>query len=74
MPYAVQLGTFNSDQEPKELEAALQSKAYLTYSVPDAGINNKTKLLFGAFRTEKETAMFTKKLQNQGFEAKVAKR
>jgi cell division septation protein DedD len=74
MPYAVQLGTFNSDQELKELEAALQSKAYLTYSVPDEGANNKTKLLFGAFRTEKETAMFTKKLQNQGFEAKVAKR
>jgi len=74
MPYAIQVGTFNSDQELKKLEADLQSKTYLAYSVPDMAENNKTKLLFGAFRTEKETAIFTKKLQNKGFEAKVVRR
>ena len=74
MPYAIQVGTFNSDQELKKLEADLQSKTYLAYSVPDMAANNKTKLLIGAFRTEKETAIFTKKLQNEGFKAKVVKR
>jgi len=74
MPYAIQVGTFNSDQELKKLEADLQSKTYLAYSVPDMAENNKTKLLFGAFRTEKETAIFTKKLQNKGFEVKVVRR
>lgn len=74
MPYAVQLGTFNSDQKLKKLEADLQSKTYLTYTVPDTTENHKTKLLFGAFRTKKETARYTEKLQNEGFDAKVVKR
>jgi hypothetical protein len=74
MPYAIQVGTFNSDQELKKLEADLQSKTYLAYSVPDMAENSKTKLLLGAFRTEKETAVLTKKLQNEGFEAKVIMR
>ena len=74
MPYAIQVGTFNSDQELKKLEADLQSKAYLTYTVPDTAANNKTKLLFGAFRTKKETAISAKNLQNEGFEARAVKR
>jgi len=74
MPYAIQVGTFNSDQKLKKLEADLQSKTYLTYAVPDATANHRTKLLFGAFRTAKETAIFSKMLQNEGFDAKVVKR
>lgn len=74
MPYAIQVGTFNSDQKLKKLEADLQSKTYLTYAVHDATANHGTKLLFGAFRTAKETAIFAKMLQNEGFEAKVVKR
>ena len=74
MPYAIQVGTFNSDQNLKKLAADLQSKTYLTYAVPDATANHRTKLLFGAFRTAEETAIFTKKLQNEGFEAKVVTR
>jgi cell division septation protein DedD len=74
MPYAIQIGTFNSDQELKKLKADLQSKTYLTYIVPVTAANNKTKLLFGAFRTEKETAKYIKNLQNEGFEAKLVKR
>ena len=74
MPYAIQVGTFNSNQELKMLKADLQSKTYLTYTVPDTAANNKTKLLFGAFRTEEEPAILTKKFQNEGFEAKVVKR
>jgi len=74
MPYAIQIGTFNSDQELKKLKADLQSKTYLTYTVPATAVNNKTKLLFGAFRTEEETAKYIKKLKNEGFEAIVVKR
>lgn len=74
MPYAIQVGTFNTDRERKKFEADLQSKAYLTYTLPNTAANNKTKLLYGAFRTEKETAMFAQKLQNEGFEAKVVQR
>ena len=74
MPYAIQIGTFNSDQELKKLKADLQTKTYLTYTVPAAVANNKTKLLFGAFRTEKETAEYAKMLQNEGFEANVVNR
>jgi cell division septation protein DedD len=74
MPYAIQVGTFNSDQNLKKLEADLQSKTYLTYAVPDATAHHRTKLLFGAFRTAKETAIYRKMLQNEGFEAKVVKR
>ena len=74
MPYAIQVGTFNSDQKLKKLEADLQSKTYLTYAVPDATANHQTKLLFGAFRTAKESEIFSNMLQNEGFETKVVKR
>lgn len=74
MPYAIQVGTFNSDQKLKKLEAGLQSKTYLTYAIPDATANHRSKLLFGAFRTAEETAIFTQKLQNEGFEAKMVTR
>jgi cell division septation protein DedD len=74
MPYAIQIGTVNSDRELKKLKAYLQSKTYLTYTIPDSAANHKTKLLFGAFRTAKESAMFTKKIKNEGLEAKVIKR
>ncbi len=74
MPYAIQVGTFSSDQKLKKLEADLQSKTYLTYAIPDATANHRTKLLFGAFRTAEETEIFTQKLQNEGFEAKVVTR
>jgi SPOR domain len=74
MPYAIQVGTFNSDQNLKKVESDLQSKTYLTYAVPDATANHRTKLLFGAFRTAKEASIFTKMIQNDGFEAKVVTR
>jgi cell division septation protein DedD len=74
MPYAIQVGTANSDHELNELEADLQSKTYLTYAVPDSVANHKAKVLFGAFRTAKESAIFIKQLKNEGLEAKVIRR
>ena len=74
MPYAILVGTFASDLELKKLEADLRSKAYLTYSIPDEPDSNGTRLLIGAFRTAKEATVLTKKLQKEGFNAKVVRR
>jgi cell division septation protein DedD len=74
MPYAIQVGTFDSDQELEKLEADLRSKAYLAYSIPGTPESHKHRLLIGAFRTEKEAAGLTKKLQQEGFKAEVVRR
>jgi cell division septation protein DedD len=74
MPYAIQIGTLISDQELKKLEADLRSKAYLSYSIPDKVDNNKSRLLIGAFKTEKESERLTKMLQEEGFKAEVVRR
>jgi len=74
MPYAVQVGISSKDEELKQLEAALRLKGYLAYSVLDRLYNNKIRLLVGAFRTEKEAAIFAEELQKEGFEPKVVQR
>jgi len=74
MPFAVQVGAFDSDRELKKLEVDLRSKAYLAYSIPGTLDSHKSRLLIGAFRTEKEAARLTKKLQQEGFKAEVVRR
>jgi cell division septation protein DedD len=74
MPYAIQVGIFDSDQERKKLEAELLSKSYLAYSIPEMPKKNKARLLIGAFRKEKDAEGLTIALQKEGFEAKVVKR
>ncbi len=71
LPYAIQVGIFDSDQEAKMLEADFLSKALLTYSIPD---RNNIQVLVGAFRTKKEAAILTKELLMEGFQAKVIQR
>lgn len=71
LPYAIQVGIFDSDQEVKMLEADLRSKALLTYSIPN---RNKIQVLVGAFRTKKEAARLAKELQMEGFQTKVIQR
>ncbi len=74
MPYAIQVGSFDSDQERIQLEADLRSKAYLAYSIPEKTDNNKTRLLIGAFRTEEDASRLTEKLQKAGFTPRVVSR
>lgn len=74
MPYAITLGTFDSDQELRKLEANLQSRAYLAYTIPDKPDTSRTRLLIGAFRTEKDTVELTKALQKEGFTPRVVSR
>jgi cell division septation protein DedD len=74
MPFAVQIGVFSSDEELKRLDADLRSKGYVAYSVSDRLDNNKTRLLVGAFRTEKEAEILAKELEKEGFRPKVIQR
>lgn len=74
MPFAIQVGISFKDEELKKLEADLRSKGYLAYSVLDRLYNNKIRLLVGAFPTEKEAAILTKKLQKEGFKPTVVQR
>jgi cell division septation protein DedD len=74
MPFAVQIGILNSEDELKKLEANLLSKAYLAYSILDGPENKKIKLLLGAYRTEKDASTFAQKLKEEGYNPKVVRR
>jgi len=74
MPFTIQIGVFSGDEELKKVDADLRSKGYLAYSVPDRLDNNKTRLLVGAFRTEKEAEILAKELEKEGFKSKVVRR
>jgi cell division septation protein DedD len=74
VPYAVQVGVSSYDKELKEIEADLESKGYLAYRIPDRRNRGKTRLLIGAFKTEKGAARLTGKLQEEGFDPKVVRR
>ena len=74
MPYAIEVGAFDSDQELKKLEDELRSEAYLAYSIPGIPNSNHARLLIGAFRTEKETEKLSKELRDKGFMPKVVSR
>ncbi len=74
MPYAIQVGVFNSNTALKQQEADLQSKDYLAYSLPDAKDHSMSRLLIGAYRTEKDASRLTQKLQKNGFNPEIVRR
>jgi cell division septation protein DedD len=74
MPYAVQIGILDSGHDLKKLEVDLRSKAYLAYSIPDRKDFNKTRLLIGAYKSEKDAAGLIRKLEEEGFNPKVVQR
>jgi len=71
MPYAIEIGISFSYEEQKMIEADILSKGYLAYSVPDKPPKNKTRILIGAFWTEKEADRIAKKLQKKDLKLKV---
>ena len=73
-PFTVELGIFSDDEKLKKLKAHLISKEYSAYSLPNRATENKTRLLVGAFWTEKEAETVTKDLQKEGFKPKVVRR
>ena len=74
MPYAVQVGIFNSNTELKQKEADLRSEDYLAYSLPDATDHDKSRLLIGAYRTEKDASKLTQMLQQNGLNYEIVRR
>jgi tetratricopeptide (TPR) repeat protein len=74
MPYAVQAGCFDSDQELKKIEADLMAKGYIPYIVPDRHDNSKSRLLIGAFETEEKAEVVAQRLKEKGFNAKIVRR
>jgi cell division septation protein DedD/predicted transcriptional regulator len=74
MPYAVQVGVFDSYTELVKKENDLISKGYLTYSIPDRVDNSNIRLLVGAYPTKKATEMIVEELKVNGFSSIVVKR
>lgn len=74
MPYAVQVGIFNSNTELKQQEADLRAKGYLAYRLPDVTDTDKSRLLIGAYRTEQDASRLTQILQQNGLNPTIVKR
>jgi len=74
MPYAVQAGSFDSDQELKKIEADLMAKGYIPHITPDRNDNSKSRLLIGAFKTEEKAEVVAQRLKEKGFNAKIVRR
>ena len=73
-PFTVEIGIFSGDEKLKKLKAHLISKGYSAYHLPNRATKNKTRLLVGAFWTEKEAETVIKDLQKEGFKPKVVRR
>jgi VCBS repeat-containing protein len=74
MPYAIQMGVFDSYTALVKKENELISKGYLTYSVPDRIDNSNIRLLIGAYPTEKAAERFVEELKSNGFSPFIVKR
>lgn len=74
MPYAVQVGIFDTDHDLEKLEADLRSKDYFAYSLPDGTAAQKIRLLVGAYKTKEDAEGLSKKLNEEGFKAEVVRR
>ena len=73
-PFTVEVGIFSDDEKLKKLKAQLISKGYSAYNLQNGAAKNKTRLLVGAFWTEKDAATVIKNLQEEGFKPKVVRR
>ncbi len=73
-PYAVEVGSFTSEQELKKVEADLQQNNYIAYRLPAWKEEGKIILLVGAFKTEKAAERQAVKLQEIGLKTRVVQR
>lgn len=73
-PYAIQLGSFDSNDELKKIKADLWSKGYTPYSVVDPHDKNRTRLLLGAYDSVTDAAEQAEKLKKEGFDIKAVYR
>ena len=73
-PYAVEVGSFTSEQELKKVEADLQQKHYIAYRIPVWKEEGKIRLLVGAFKTERAAERQAVILQEIGLKPRVVQR
>jgi cell division septation protein DedD len=73
-PFAVEIGVFSGDEKLKNIETQLITNGYSAYTLPVREVNNKFRLLVGAFYTENEAETVTKNLQREGLKPKVVRR
>ncbi len=73
-PLAVQVGLTDSYRDAKEFKARLRDKGYMAYSLLDRKGRKKTRILIGAYGSEKEARQLIEQLQKDGFSTTVLPR
>ncbi len=73
-PFAVEIGVFSGDEKLKNTETRLVANGYSAYTLPSRDVNNKFRLLVGAFYTENDAETVIKNLQKEGLNPEVVRR
>jgi cell division septation protein DedD len=73
-PYAVEVGSFTSEQELKKVEADLLQNNYIACRIPVWKEEGEIRLLVGAFKTKKAAARQAAILQEIGLKPRVVQR
>ena len=73
-PYTVEIGIYSGDKKLKDIKTQLITNGYSAYTLPSSDVNDKFRLLVGAFYTENEAETITKNLQKEGLKPKVVRR
>jgi len=74
MPYAVQLGIFDSYTDLVKKENELMSMGYLTYSIPDRDDISNIRLLVGAYPSQQAAEQIAEELKANGFSPLIVRR
>lgn len=73
-PFAIEVGVFSGNEKLKNIKTQLITNGYSAYTLPIRDVNNKFRLLVGAFYAENEAETVTKNLQKEGLKPKVVRR
>jgi cell division protein FtsN len=73
-PFTLEIGIYSGDEKLKNIEAQLITNGYSAYTLPRRDVDDKFRLLVGAFHTENEAATVAENLQKEGLKPKVVRR
>lgn len=73
-PWAIAIDSSKTESEQKNLNAILDQVGFSTYDVSGASTAALARVLAGAFKTEKEAAVFVQRLQELGIKAETTRR
>jgi cell division septation protein DedD/ketosteroid isomerase-like protein len=66
-PYALQIGSFRTENSLNTVAQRLRSKGYIGYQIPVPGEEGMFRLMVGAFKTRKDAVQLTEELKAAGF-------